>query len=186
MKAITTVMAACILSFHATVDAQQTETPEEAESRQGIPATPHQEEAAREISSDLFKQLDEDQDGSISAEEAQAESSLSSSWSTYDQNGDETLDPEEFSGFERSSTSSAEEESAAAGQSATTEESMPASPHQQHAVQGDLIQELDTDGDGQISQQEAEAEAQLSDNWDQFDRNDDGKLDSRELARVDQ
>lgn len=183
MKAITTVMAACILSLHANADAQQTGTPEEEES-QGIPATPHQEEVAPEIRSDLFKQLDEDRDGSISKQEAQADSSLSGSWNDLDRNGDGTLDSEEFSGFHESSTGT--EDLAGVGQRGPTRADMPATRHQEDAIQGDIIEQLDKDGDAEISQQEAQADARLSDEWDQLDRNADGKLDSRELDRVDQ
>jgi Ca2+-binding EF-hand superfamily protein len=176
MRTMTIVLAACIFSLLATAGAQQTGTPEDEKS-QGIPATPHQEQAAREIPSDQFKQLDADHDGSISEHEAQADSSLSGSWSDLDQNGDGSLDMEEFS------ASSTETDPAAAG---TTKADMPATPHQEHAVEGGLMQELDEDGNGKISQQEAEAEAQLSDNWDQLDRNGDGNLDSSELDRLDQ
>jgi EF hand len=172
MKTMTTALAACILSLHATAGAQQ---PAEDEESEGIPATPHQEQAAREIASDRFKQLDVDRDGSISEDEARADPSLSGSWNDLDGNGDGSLDMEEFS-------ASAAETSAAGA----TKADMPATRHQEHAVQGGLMKELDEDGDGAISQQEAEAEAQLSDNWDQLDRNADGKLDSRELDRFDQ
>lgn len=184
MKVMTTATAAGILLLLGTVDAQQTETSEET-GQQEMPATPHQEQATREIKSDLFKELDKDRNGSVSRQEAQAESSLVAGWSQYDRNGDDRLDAQEFSRFE-SSTSSAEGENLEVGQSGRTEAGMPATPHQQHAVRDDLIEELDKDGDGGISQQEAQGEARLAASWDQLDRNDDGKLDPRELDRFEQ
>jgi Ca2+-binding EF-hand superfamily protein len=63
---------------------------------------------------------------------------------------------------------------------------MPTSPHQEEAIEEDLLGQLDQDGDGQISQQEAQVEAQLSDNWDLLDENRDGLLDSRELSQLEQ
>jgi Ca2+-binding EF-hand superfamily protein len=93
------------------------------------------------------------------------------------------LDEQELSGVHESSTSSTQTEGLAG---VGTKADMPTTRHQEHAVQGDLIKQLDTDGDGKISQQEAEVEARLSDNWDEIDRNGDGKLDSNELDRVDQ
>jgi Ca2+-binding EF-hand superfamily protein len=63
---------------------------------------------------------------------------------------------------------------------------MPSTRHQEQAVGDDLLGQLDEDGDGMISQEEAEAEAQLSDNWDRLDRNRDGQLDARELDRSNQ
>jgi Ca2+-binding EF-hand superfamily protein len=185
MKAMATAIAAGSLFILATVDAQQAEPPEEQEPAEGIPATPHQEQTAREIKSDRFEQLDADRDGSISRQEAQVESVLVASWSKYDRNRDQKLDAEEFSAFEQSSASAAEAEEAV-GQRGRTAAGMPATAHQEHAVRGDLIEQLDKDGDGGISQQEARGESSLAESWDQIDRNDDGKLDSSELDRFEQ
>lgn len=135
----------------------------------------------REIKSDLFEQLDQNRDGAISRQEARTKPSLVSSWSKYDRNSDASLDPEEFSGFEEASASSA-----AGTQPGRTEADMPATRHQEHAVRGDLVEQLDEDGDGVISQEEAQGEARLAARWDQLDRNADGKLDSRELERLEQ
>ncbi|HSH29693.1 MAG TPA: hypothetical protein VK971_07285 [Thiohalobacter sp.] len=47
-----------------------------------------------------FKMLDADQDGYISAEEAQANPALSSQWQSVDQDGNNQVDQSEFSAFE--------------------------------------------------------------------------------------
>lgn len=181
MKPVISLMSACTLSLVGTALAQQ---PAEGQGREGIPATTHQEEALREIDSDLFQRLDQDSDGSISRQEAQAESSLSDSWSEYDENGDQTLDPQEFSAYERSSTT--ESEGAQLGQQGITEEGLPATRHQQEAVRDDLVEQLDRDDDGGISRQEAEDDPRLTSEWDRLDQNADGELDSTELALLEE
>ena len=184
MKTMTTLIALGLVSVHGTGVAEPQETSEGQESRQGIPATPHQEQAAREVKGDLFKQLDSDRDGMISKQEGEQDSSVSESWDGLDQNEDGVLDSQEFSAFNEGSSGT--EDLAGVAQSGRTEANMPATAHQEHAVEGDLVGQLDTDGDGEISAEEAESEAQLSDNWDQLDRNGDGKLDSHELDSVEQ
>lgn len=179
MKPMTSVTAAGLLLVLGTAGAQQAKPVQ-----QDMPATPHQEQATREIKSDLFKQLDDDRDGLVSRQEAQAESSLAAGWSQYDRNGDDSLDAQEFSRFESSTSVAAEDPEL--GQAGRTEADMPATPHQEQAVRGDLIEQLDKDGDGGISQQEAQDEHWLAANWDRLDRNDDGKLDSSELDRFKQ
>ncbi|HWM27565.1 MAG TPA: hypothetical protein VNQ14_03830 [Woeseiaceae bacterium] len=183
MKTMTTLIALGLLSVHGTGVAEPQEASEEQES-QGIPATPHQEQAAREVKGDLFKKLDADRDGMISKQEGEQDSSVSGSWDGLDENGDGALDSQEFSAFNEGSSGT--EDLAGVSQSGRTEADMPATAHQEHAVEGDLVGQLDTDGDGEISPEEAEAEAHLSDNWDQLDTNDDGKLDSRELDSAEQ
>ena len=183
MKAIRTLGAALILSFNGTVAAQQTSTPEDQATQGGIPTTKHQEQTAEEVKSDLFKQLDQDRNGQISEEEAQAESTLAESWSEFDHDVDGGLDAQEFSAFEQNTDV---QEGTTVGSRGQTEEGMPTSPHQEEAIEEDLLGQLDQDGDGQISQQEAQVEAQLSDNWDLLDENRDGLLDSRELSQLEQ
>jgi Ca2+-binding EF-hand superfamily protein len=178
------VIAASILSAQGIAVAQEPATSAESESRQGIPATPHQEQAAKEIKSDLFGKLDTNRDGAVSREEAQAKSGLTEKWSSLDRNGDGQLNAGEFAKVDSKSHTGHDE--ATAGTSGGGEQQMPATRHQEQAVGDDLVGELDQDGDGLISQEEAEAEAQLSDNWDQLDRNRDGQLDARELGRVHQ
>jgi hypothetical protein len=78
------------------------------------------------------------------------------------------------------------QDKATAGTRGQTEEGMPATPHQEKAVEEDLLAELDQDGDGQISQQEAQVETQLTDNWDELDENQDGMLDSGELSQLEE
>lgn len=185
MKSMTIMTAAGILLVLGTADAQETDASAEA-GQQEMPATPHQEQATREIESDLFKRLDADRDGSVSREEAQAESSLVAGWSQYDRNSDDRLDAQEFSRFEASNTSSAAAEDPELGQAGRTEADMPATRHQEQAVRDDLIEQLDKDGDGGVSQQEAQDEARLAANWERLDRNHDGKLDSSELDRFEQ
>lgn len=184
MKAISTLGAALILSFNGTVAAQQMATPDEQATQTGIPATQHQKQTAKEVQGgELFKRLDQDGDGQISQQEAQAESTLSDRWSNLDENADGRLDSQEFSAFESRTDVQGEATVGAGGQ---TQEGMPASPHQKEAVEDDLLGQLDKDGDGRISEQEAQVEAQLSDNWELLDENEDGTLDSRELSQLEE
>lgn len=179
MKTMMIAIAGSVLAFQGAV-AQETETSGQ-EAGEGIPATVHQEEAAREIPSDRFEQLDEDGSGSLSRQEAQAEATLSDRWGELDQDGDGNLSPEEFTGFE-GGTAAGEE----VAQEGEPGEGIPATRHQEQAVEGDLVGQLDEDGDGLVSQEEAQVEAQLSENWDRYDENADGVLDSRELDRFEQ
>jgi Ca2+-binding EF-hand superfamily protein len=50
--------------------------------------------------SQMFKTLDQDQNGTISKEEAQKQQQLSQNWSQYDTNHDDQIDTSEFSAFE--------------------------------------------------------------------------------------
>jgi Ca2+-binding EF-hand superfamily protein len=120
----------------------------------------------------------------VSQQEARAHSSLSADWSNLDENRDGRLDSEEFSAYERKTDR--EGNAAPVGAMGQTEEGLPSTRHQEQTVGDDLVGELDKDGDGQISEQEAQAETQLSDNWDRLDKNRDGKLDSSELRERDQ
>ena len=185
MKIMTTVVAASILSFQgiavaqeSTAQAEQEPRPEQ-EPRQGIPATKHQTQTMDEIKSERFSELDEDGDRSVSREEAQAETKLTDNWSTYDEDGDGSLNPQEYSGFEGTSASGDTDGMLGIGEA---EQGMPATRHQQQTVGDDLLGELDSDGDGAISRDEAEGEAGLTGQWDQLDRNSDGKLDAQELS----
>lgn len=179
MKYTITVVAASLLTCQGALAAQQTQPADEAERAEGIPATPHQEEATREVDDDLFAQLDADGNGAISREEAQAVATLTDNWSQYDQDGDGALDEEEFGRFEQDTT--ARTGVAQAGEDRDPAEGIPATRHQEEALEGDLVGHLDKDGDGRVSEEEAQAEAELADNWDQYDANDDGQLDAREL-----
>ena len=132
MKAISTVSAALILSFNGTV-AAQTATPEDETTHRGIPATQHQKETAKQVKSDLFKQLDKDGNGQISQQEAEANSTLSKSWSTFDENGDGRLDAQEFSAFERSSDVRGD----AAETKAKTKDGIPSTRHQEQTIDDD-------------------------------------------------
>ena len=184
MRTMTTVLAASLLSFQGIALAQESgaqtgqDPRPEQEPRQGIPATKHQTQTVDEIKSERFSQLDENGDRSISREEAQAETKLTDNWSTYDEDGDGSLNVQEYSEFERTSASGDTTGMLGIGE---TEQDMPATRHQQQQVGDDLIGELDSDGDGAISKDEAEGEAGLSGQWDQLDRNSDGKLDAQEL-----
>lgn len=186
MKTMTTMMAAGSLLLLGTVNAQQTEPRQQQESSEGIPATQHQEEVAREVESERFEQLDRDGDGSISREEAATEAALVDSWNEYDRDGDGKLDAEEFSAYEHAAAGTAEAELAEAGQQGRTEAGMPATRHQEEAVGEDLLGTLDRDGDGMISRQEAQDDSRLIEDWDRLDRNRDGKLDASELERLEQ
>lgn len=183
MKAMITAVATAVLSFQGTVAAQQT-NPSDEEAAEGIPPTVHQEEVTRDVENPDFRQLDEDSSGSISREEAQASTKLSDSWSQLDQDGDGSLSREEF--IEYDQVTAAGDDAARAGTQGDPEDEIPATSHQEQTLGGDLVAQLDTDGDGMVSQQEAEAEAQLAENWNQYDENADGVLDPQELDRVEQ
>lgn len=185
MKPITTLIAACALSSLGQAGAQQA-GPGQEEGRQGVPASPHQEQALRGVGSDLFERLDANHDGSISKQEAQNDASLSGSWSEYDRNGDQVLDQAEFAAFDKSSTSSTESQGQDVGQQGPQVEGLPASPHQEDVVRNELLEQLDKDSDGAISRVEAQGEGRLTAQWDQLDRNSDGKLDSKELSQFTQ
>ncbi len=114
---------------------------------------------------------------------------LSDNWSQYDQDGDGTLSSREFGDFRAEHGEVARTgEPTATG--AAEAEGMPDTRHQEQTVGGDLLEALDKNGDGRISQQEAtahaEAHAELADNWDQYDEDGDGELDSGELDRLEQ
>src|SRR5690606_29292367 len=168
---ITTGAALFALSLQAPVVAAQEASPEpettpRTETQRGVPSTPHQETVSREIESDTFGHLDKNGDGAVSKDEAGKKSGLTDNWSQYDGNGDGSLDKDEFAAFEQRSNSSEElarTASSRSTQSGTAGSEMPSTRHQEQTVQDDLIGQLDEDGDGAVSQQEAEAEAQVAD-----------------------
>ena len=160
---------------------QQGQAPEQ-QAQQGIPATQHQRETLRELDSELLGRLDADQDGSISREEAQTESALIEGWSEYDLNGDQVLDQHELAAYEAES----ESEDIEVAEGERTVEGLPATQHQREAVGQQLVEQLDTDGDGAISQSEAQGSSELTADWEELDRNDDGKLDVSELDGAEQ
>lgn len=173
--------AAILLSFQGSMVEQQTGTVEETEGQEGIPSTQHQEEAVREIESDHFNHLDQDGDGLVTRQEAQGEAELTDNWSEFDQDGDGSLDTSEFAAFEQRDDRDPAAQDARALPRGDTEAGMPATEHQEEAVGDDLVGELDRDGDGRISQEEAREDATLSDNWRKLDKNGDGMLDASEL-----
>lgn len=177
MKGTITAVAASLLTCQGAIAAQETQPSEETDRAEGIPASPHQKEATRETN--LFTQLDEDGNGALSRQEAQGVATLSENWSRYDRDADGTLDQSEFSEFAQSAEG--EPEVARAGERRSAPEELPATPHQQEAVEADLVAYLDRDGDGVISREEAQAEEQLADNWSRYDANGDGQLDAQEL-----
>ena len=185
MKLISAVVAACTLPLVGVAGAQQTETRDEQD-REGIPATVHQEEALRQIDGNLFARLDEDGDGAISRQEAQAEPSLLERWSEYDQDGDGALNRDELSAFSASAVSSTEREDLEVARGEVTEEGLPTTEHQQQVTGDGTIERLDEDGDSAISREEAQDDARLMAEWDQLDQNGDGKLDSSELSRLEE
>lgn len=149
-----------------------------------MPATPHQEKVVEGTTSDLFNKLDSNRDQLVSLAEAHPVSALSKNWSRYDGNGDGSLDPREFSAFEQSAANAAN--TTGMSPATPTENEMPATRHQEQALQGDLAKRLDKDGDGLVSRQEAQAEASVASNWNRLDKNRDGRLDARELAHTNQ
>ncbi len=194
MKATTMAAAASLLFWHGAIAAQQTATPEETdaatatpqetEPAEGMPATTHQQEAAREVESELFEEIDEDGNGLISRQEAQGEPALVDSWSQYDEDGDGSLNSQEFGQFAQ--TTAGQEAVARAEERRGATEEMPATRHQEQAVEDDLVGQLDRNADGVISEDEAQADARLADNWDQYDEDGDGRLDARELDRLEE
>lgn len=185
MRATVTAVAASLLACYGSAVAQETESAAEQESSEGIPATPHQAGTAREIESDAFTKLDQDGDGLVSRQEAQGYAMLSDNWSQYDQDGDGALSSREFGDFRAEHGDVARTgEPTATG--AAEAEGMPETRHQKETVGGDLVAQLDSNGDGTISEQEAQAHAELADNWDQYDEDGDGKLGSAELDRLEQ
>ena len=185
MRTMTTFLAASLLSLPGVALAQESgagtgqEPRPEQEPPQGIPATKHQTQTMDEIKGERFSQLDEDGDHAVSREEAQAETQLSDNWSTYDEDGDGSLSVEEFSEFERATAGGDTTGMLGVGE---TQRDIPATRHQQQTVEGDLLGELDKDGDGALSKDEAAGDDSLAGQWDQLDQNSDGKLDSQELS----
>ncbi|MFO7286971.1 MAG: hypothetical protein LOD94_11235 [Gammaproteobacteria bacterium] len=201
MRVVTCLMAGCAVSLLGVAAAQQPETSDQA--REGIPVTQHQEEALRDIDSQAVRMLDKDGDGSISRQEAEGEPSLSARWGEYDRNSDDVLDSTEIAALEQSQPESAGsfEEDVEIARGEVTEEGLPSTQHQREVTQqdhpsgheaggaqqpasGGLVERLDTDGDGAISQSEAQGSTRLVEEWDQLDRNSDGKLDSSELGGI--
>lgn len=170
-----TAIAALTLSLPGVAQAQ------ESASQETMPATPHQEEAVKEVTSELFGKLDQDRNDLVSRTEAESVPALSESWTRYDENGDGSLDATEFSAFEQSSAGTAHTTGVAA--SAQTETDMPATPHQEEALQQELVDRLDRNGDGVVSRQEADAEASVAADWNRLDKNRDGRLDEQELTQ---
>lgn len=188
MKATITAVAASLLACYGSAVSQETQTTDDQESAQGIPATPHQAGTVREVESELFERLDQDSDGVVSREEAQGSAMLSDNWSQFDQNGDGALDSREFGDFraEQGTVSGAGEATMTGAAETDAAAGLPETHHQEQTVGNDLLGQLDSNGDGRISQEEAQSEARVADNWDQYDQNGDGQLDSRELDRLEQ
>lgn len=185
MERTITLIVAGTLGSIGILHAQETQPVDEQEQQHGIPASPHQEQAVREIGSDLFTRLDANGDGSISRSEAEAEAELTRNWSEYDENGDQQLDHTELSAYETSSSRAGggEDIDVAEAEGGETIEGLPVSPHQREALSSELVDALDEDGDSAISRSEAEGEADLLGEWDQLDRNGDDKLDGDELGQ---
>lgn len=173
MKALN-VIAAIALPFGSVFATQ-------AYAQQEMPATPHQEETVKGTMSEQFRKLDNNGDSLVTMAEAQAVSALSKNWNRYDSNGDGSLDPQEFSAFEQSPANAANTTGVAS--TAATDKGMPETAHQKQALEGELVDRLDRDGDGLLSRQEVEAEASLAANWSRLDKNRDGRLDDKELTQ---
>lgn len=185
MKLVTAVIAASALPLAGTSGAQQPETPDD-QVGQGVPSTVHQEEALREVDGGLFEQLDEDGDGAISTQEAQAVPSLFESWSEYDQDEDQQLNSEELAAFEAQAVSPAETEDLEVARGEVTEEGLPTTEHQEQVTGDGRVEELDQDGDGAISREEAQGDASLLAEWDQLDEDGDERLDAAELSHLEE
>lgn len=69
--------------------------------REGMPVSPAQEEIEQEIESDLFRELDKDDNGMITKDEGARNRALAAQWDALDANADGQLDPSEFAKFEQ-------------------------------------------------------------------------------------
>lgn len=123
---LTAVSFALAAAAHAAeqgaAGASQTETPE-------VPATEHQGEALEAVE-DEFAALDSDGDGYISKEEAQGSPELAGYWEENELGDEEKMDRSDFARFEAKAIGGE-----AAGEAAPETE-LPASEHQEEAVEG--------------------------------------------------
>ncbi len=104
-----------------------------------------------------FETLDANRDGKVDREEASALPPLEQRWSRFDSDNSNSIGPAEFSAFE-----------------AETLETTPAQPN---------FEQLDTNDDQLISQEEAVSDPRLVQRWLELDRDESGSLDPAEFAR---
>lgn len=66
----------------------------------GVAYAEGQSTEGQSTESQMFRSLDQNQDGTISKQEAQKDQQLSKNWSQYDTNKDDKIERSEFSAFE--------------------------------------------------------------------------------------
>ncbi len=124
-----------------------------------------------------FEEIDEDGNGVISQEEAQTYDQLAQNWQQYDLDSNQQLDQSEFSAFE---SDMKPEDTGVNG--AMGEDEMGAQAPDQKPEQTASFSDLDVDGDGIISQDEAQQNDQLAQNWQQYDFDSNQELDRAEFS----
>lgn len=145
-----------------------------------------------------FEELDTNQDGYVSREEAISSEPLVNNWSSADTNADDQLDQSEFSAFEEQQGGATEPapdtgmgtdggmgtdtgggtDSGAMGDPQSSADPMSGQAEGEIAS----FESLDTDGDGYISEQEAQAHDALANSWQDVDVNSDNQLDQAEFS----
>src|SRR5690606_5736838 len=136
MERTITLIVAGTLGSIGILHAQETQPVDEQEQQHGIPASPHQEQAVREIGSDLFTRLDANGDGSISRSEAEAEAEPPRNGGDYDENGDQQLDHARHRAHETTSNRAGggADIAEAEAEGGETIEGLAVSPHQREAL----------------------------------------------------
>lgn len=120
-----------------------------------------------------FSNLDTNQDGYISQDEAQAHQQLSSNWQDADRNADNQIDQSEFSAFEGAPTHDAPVGAADSATGMGGDTGMAA---------GADFSSLDVNQDGYLSQDEAAGDPRLANNWQAADTDADGRVSEPEFS----
>jgi Ca2+-binding EF-hand superfamily protein len=137
---------------NTTTDSSQQQT-QTVEST-NMPASPHQTQVLAAIE-DRFKQIDVDGDGQISEQEGAADSDLAAKWADLDTDLSGSLNYEEFT------------------------------VHQQEVLAMEnqsRFQQLDSNADGQLSQEEANQNSGLAKRWSELDSDASGSLNQEEFS----